>query len=76
MINKIHIRTTHTDESVSFIGGYKDSLVSQMIRFFSFYFTPYQNIFDEFYEYLENSVRTGDICQLEEQLTKVLKSVI
>ena len=60
-----------TVDIVKFIQDSKENLVSVMRRQFSIYFNPYVHIFDEFYEYLESSVWTGDVCQLKERFTKV-----
>ena len=46
-----------------------------MRRAYLFYFDPYTHIFDEFYEYLEQSIQTGDLCEIEEQFTKVRNQV-
>jgi hypothetical protein len=58
-------------EFVNFIQASKVNLVSTMRAVFRFYFTPYEKIFDEFYSYLETSVMTGDLCNVEQQFTKV-----
>ncbi len=58
-------------EFVTFIRASKVNLVSNMRTVFLFYFTPYEDIFDEFYDYLEKGVMTGDLCDIEQQFTKV-----
>ena len=58
-------------EFVSFIRASKVNLVARMRVVFLNFFTPYEDIFDEFYSYLERGVVTGNLCELEEKFTKV-----
>ena len=59
-------------EIVRYIASSKDNLVSVMKKAFSTYFSEYVTIFDEFYEYLEMSLWTGDLCEIEEKFVKVI----
>ena len=58
-------------EFVNFIRASKVNLVSAMRRVFFWYFTPYEDIFDNFYAYLEKTVKTGYLCDMEQEFTKV-----
>ena len=58
-------------EFVKFIRASKVNLVGNMKRQFGIYFTPYELIFDEFYDYLEKSVWTGNLCDIDGNFTKV-----
>ena len=62
-------------EFITFIQASKINLVSRMREVYTVYFTPYENIFDEFYGYLETGVSTGNLCDLEEKFTKVRSTV-
>ena len=61
----------YTGEIAAFIKQAKINLVQNMRRAYGIYFEPYIHVFDEFYDYLENSVWTGDMCQIEEKFTTV-----
>ena len=58
-------------EFVNFIRASKVNLVAAMKQVFFFYFTPYEDIFDNFYAYLEKTVKTGNLCDMEQQFTQV-----
>ena len=58
-------------EFITFIRASKVNLVARMRGAFTIYFTPYENIFDEFYGYLETGVTSGNLCEIEEKFTKV-----
>ena len=62
---------TSSGEFVNFIRASKVNLVSAMRRVFFWYFTPYEDIFDDFYAYLEKTVKTGYLCDMEQEFTKV-----
>ena len=57
-------------EIAALIRRTKTNLVQNMRTVYGIYFEPYTHIFDEFYEYLENSVQTGNMCQIEAQFSK------
>ena len=49
----------------------KNNLVSDMLRTFSIYFQPYVTLFDSFYSYLQQTVTTGNTCQLSTKFHQV-----
>ena len=61
----------YVGEMVNYIQHSKTNLINLCQGSISFYFTPYMHIFDEFYDYLEQSILTGDLCDIEEIFTEV-----
>ena len=61
----------YVGEVVNYIRQSKVNLMDIFQKHLFIYFTPFVHIFDEFYDYLEQSILTGDLCDIEEMFTEV-----
>ncbi len=61
----------YTGETANFILQSKTQLLQDFMRFYGDYFRGQESLFDQFYEYLANSVITGDSTDLPSEFIGV-----
>ena len=67
-----HTRTlTLTGAFNQYLANRKNKLVQSMLQVFGVYFRPYVTLYDDFYAYLQQTISTGNMCQLETRFKQV-----
>jgi len=53
----------------------KNNMVRSMLQTFGAYFRPYVNLYDNFYAYLQQTITTGNMCQLGSKFNQIFFEV-
>ena len=53
----------------------KNNMVRSMLQTFRAYFRPYVNLYDDFYAYLQQTITTGNMCQLGSKFNQIFFEV-
>jgi len=67
-----HTRTrTLTRAFNQYLANRKNKLVQSMLQVLGVYFRPYVTLYDDFYAYLQQTISTCNMCQLETRFKQV-----